>query len=157
VFSNGVAQAPKDQKPKGVTLQRLQMQSTILQNGVSHISKAKTPSSSRQKVAIIKSAKTFQSSSSRSRQNKNARARLKALKQLKVLLPVIPPLECNTIYKKEGLCGNIVFVDGGLDSNPRINPAPPPKNKDKVNPLVRILSISQGELDVPTHHLSDPT
>jgi len=25
VFSNGVAQAPKDQKPKGVTLQRLQI------------------------------------------------------------------------------------------------------------------------------------
>ena len=63
-----------------VTLQRLQTQSTILTNGVSHIPKVNTPSSNRQQAAVVKSVTTCRSSSKRLRQNKNARARKKAQK-----------------------------------------------------------------------------
>merc|ERR1712086_695060 len=115
-----------------VTLQRLQTQSTILTNGVSHIPKSNTPSSNRQKAAVIKSVTTCRSSSNRSKQNKNNRARKKAQKQVNILLPVSPPLKSDTVYEKEGLSKKIVFVDGGSHFNPRINPAvPPPKNKKK--------------------------
>ena len=45
-----------------------------------------------------------------------------------------------------------------MDFNPRINPvaAPPPRNKDKINPSTRVLSIALGELVVPTQHLDNP-
>ena len=156
VSSNGGAQALMDQEH--VTLQRLQTQSTILTNGVSHIPKSNTPSSNRQKAAVIKSVTTCRSSSNRSKQNKNNRARKKAQKQVNTLLPVSPPLKSDTVYEKEGLSKKVVFVDGGSHFNPPINPVvPPPKNKKKFNPPTRVLSVALGELVVPTHHLDDPT
>ena len=105
-----------------VILPTLQTQFTILTNGVSHIPKSNTPSSNRQKAAVIKSSSTCRSSSKRSRQNKNARARKKSKKQENALLPLSPPLASDTVYEKEGLCNKVVFVDGGSLLNPRMNP-----------------------------------
>ena len=107
VSNIGGSQALMVQQP--VTLQRLQTQSTILTNGVSHIPKSNTPSSNRQKAAVIKSSSTCRSSSKRSRQNKNARARKKSKKQENALLPLSPPLASDTVYEKEGLWNKVVF------------------------------------------------
>ena len=74
------------------------------------------------------------------------------------MLPLSPPLASNTVYEKEGLWNKVVFVDGGSLLNPRINPVvPAPKNKDKLNPPTRVLSVALGDLVVPTQHLNDPT
>ena len=54
--------------------------------------------------------------------------------------------------------GGTLVVDGGSLLNPRINPVvPAPKNKDKLNPPTRVLSVALGELVVPKQHLNDPT
>ena len=50
-------------------------------NGVSHVPKAKTPSSNRQKAAFIKAAVTTATSAKRAKQNKARRANNKAKKQ----------------------------------------------------------------------------
>jgi hypothetical protein len=69
--------------------------------GVSHVPKATTPSSNRQKAAFMKSAVTTQLSSRRSKQNKAKRGKRKAMKQEKDLFLISLPPQVIVLFKQE--------------------------------------------------------
>lgn len=127
---------------------------SILSNGASHVSKANTPSSNRQKAAVMKSTVTMENSSKRSKNNKQSRAKKKSKKILNVLLPISISTQCEAVYNT--LCRDaVVFVDGGAHPNPPIQPILPPST-NKTNKRVHILSIRYGELRIINSHLFQP-
>ena len=115
---------------------------SILSNGVSHVSKANTTSSKRQKAAVMQSTVTMENSFKRSQKNKQSRAKNKSKKMLKVLLSIPLPPRSDVIYNTH--CQDaVVFVDGGTQVNPTIQPILPP-SKNKTNRRVHILTIRSG-------------
>lgn len=122
-------------------------------DGVSHVPKAKTPSSNRQKAAFIKAAVTTEKSAKRSKENKARRANQKAKKQAQDLLIISLPLPSQWVYQtKEGIADAVIFVDGGNQNNPPICPLVQNKPNKKTRPLV---TLPVAALEVPALHLTN--
>ena len=149
VLSNGVSCFPK------ICHQAISnSEESILSNSASHVAKANTPSSKRQKAAVMKSTMTMENSSKRSKTNKQFREKKKSKKLLNNLLPISISTQCEAVYNT--LCRDaVVFVDGGTSPNPPIQPILPPRT-NKTNKRVKILSIRYGELTIINSHLFQP-
>jgi hypothetical protein len=91
-------------------------------HGVTHISKANTSSSNRKKAAFMKSRVMYNSSSKRTKKNKNLCASKKKRKQDLELYEIMVPTIYNHIVHADELKTTILFVDGGTTTNPPINP-----------------------------------
>ena len=91
---------------------------------VTHVAKANTPSSNRQKAAYTAGAVRTSQSSTKNRRRKRKRANLKRTKQDEELFDIELPDShsiCTNIQSER----RILFVDGGIITNPPICPKPP--------------------------------
>ena len=120
-------------------------------NGVSHVPKATTSSSNRQKAAFIKAAVTTATSVKRAKKNKARRAKLKAKKQALNLLRISHPVPSQLVDPtREGIVDAALFIDGGNPNNPPICPLLNNNANKKNRPII---TIPISALEVPILHL----
>ena len=127
-------------------------------NGTSHLPKATSFSAERQQAAYMAASsktKSYEAKhNSKKRSNRNKHKNKKARKLAENLITVNIPTNVKKTSDKE-CTEQIIFVDGGDASNPRINPEvyQDPLKKQKE---ICILDISRGDLMVADGHLNDP-
>ena len=115
---------------------------------VTHVAKANSPSSNRQKAAYTAAAVTTAQSSHNSRRRKRKRANLKRNKQDEKLINIELP-HSHSIVPDVQSQGRIIFVDGGVITNPPICPKPPTDINNNQTVIVIPVSLFQ----IPRAHL----
>jgi len=116
---------------------------------VTHVAKANTPSSNQQKATYTDGAMITAQSSTKHRRRKRKRANSKRAKQDEQLIPIELP-DSSSICVNVPSQGSIIFVDGGMFTNPPICPTIP-LTDIKNNQHVIIIPVSGFK--IPTDHL----
>lgn len=116
-------------------------------SGAAYIPKANSNSSNRIKAASV----AFHGNDFRNNKYFKKRVLKKSKKQMKHLFSV-----CSSVKSRpeEFLDSNTVFVDGGSQSNPPINPMISTHAKSNKKKIV-ILSLRNLQLDIVNHHIMD--
>jgi hypothetical protein len=116
---------------------------------VTHVAKANTPSSNRQKAAYTAGAVRTSQSSTKNRRRKRKRANLKRTKQDEELFDIELP-DSHSICTNIQSEGRILFVDGGIVTNPPICPKPPMTD---INNNPTVIVIPACVFEIPRAHL----